>query len=63
MAKEEELKTNEIELVARNERLEKAQAKVRLLKEELSRLHVDNGSLKDQVGEAKPAAASAVSEY
>ena len=62
-AKEEELKNNKIELVARNERFERAQAKVGLLKGELARLHVDNRSLKDQLGEAKVAAANVVSKY
>ena len=61
--KEEELKTNEIELVAMNERLESTQAKVWLLKGELVRLHTNNRSLKDQLGEAKVVAANAVSEY
>ena len=45
--KEEELKSNEIELVARNKRFERAQAEVELLKGELARLHVDNRSLQD----------------
>ena len=62
-AKEEELKNNEIKLVARNERFKKAQAKVELLKGELARLHADNRSLKNQLGEAKVAAANEVSEY
>ena len=46
-AKEEELKNNEIELVARNERFERAQAEVGLLKGELTRLHADNRLLQD----------------
>ena len=58
-AKEEELKNSEIELVAKNERFER----VGLLKGELARLHADNMSLKDQLGEAKAAAANAISEY
>ena len=62
-AKEEKLKTNEIELVTMNERFEKAQAEVGLLKGELARLHADNRSLKDQLGEAKAATANAVFEY
>ena len=41
-AKEEELKSNEIELVARIEKYEQVQAEVRLLKGELAQLHVDN---------------------
>ena len=45
--KEEELKSNAIELVARTKRLERAQAEVGLLKGELARLYVDNRSLKD----------------
>ena len=45
--KEEELKSNEIKLVARNERFEKAQAEVGLLKGELSKLYADNRSLQD----------------
>ena len=61
--KEEELKNNEIELVARNERFKRAQAEVGLLKGELATLHVDSRSLKDKLGEAKAVAANTVSEY
>ena len=62
-AKEKELKNNEIKLVARNKRLERAQAEVELLKEELTRLYAENRSLKDQLEGAKAAAVNAVSEY
>ena len=37
-AKDEELKNNEIELVDRNEKFERAQAEIGLLKRELARL-------------------------
>ena len=43
--KEEELKNNEIELVARNKRYENVQAELRLLKGELAQLHTENKSL------------------
>ena len=43
--KEEELKNNEIELVARNKRFERAQVEVGLLKGELAWLHAENRSL------------------
>ena len=66
-AKEEELKNNEIELVARNERFERAQVEIGLLKGELVKLHADNKSLQDHLGEAKAeakvATAKEVSEY
>ena len=62
-AKEDELKENKIELVARNERMVRAQAKVGLFKGELVRLHANNRSLKDQLGEAKATAPKAVSKY
>ena len=58
--KEKDLKSNEIELVARNERFERAQAEVRLLKGELAKLHADNRLLQDQ---AKAAAAKVLFEY
>ena len=45
--KEEKLKNNEIELVAWNERFERAQVKVGLLKGELARLHAEKRSLQD----------------
>ena len=65
--KEEELKNNEIYLVAQNKRFERAQAEVRLLKRELARLHAENRSLQDQLNEAKDeagaAATKAVFEY
>ena len=63
MSAKEELKNNEIELVARNERFKRAQAEVGLLKGELTRLYVDNRLLKDQLVEAKVVAANAVSKY
>ena len=50
-------------MVAKTERLERAQAEVGLLKGELARLHSDNKSLKDQLEEAKVAAANIVSKY
>ena len=61
--KEEELKSNEIKLMARNERFKRAQAEVGLLKEELARLHADYRSLKDQLGQAKAAIANTIFEY
>ena len=66
-AKEDELKNNEIDLVARSEKYEKVQDELGLLKEELARLHAENRSLQTQLNEAKEeagtAAAKAVSEY
>ena len=65
--KEEELKNNEIELVARNERYKGFQAELRLLKGELALLYAENKSLYDQLNEAKDeagvTAANMVSEY
>ena len=65
--KEEKLKNNEIDLVAQNERFERGQAGVRLLKGELARLHAEKRLLQDQLNNAKyeagAAAAKAVSEY
>ena len=61
--KEEELKSNEIKLMARNERFERVQVEVGLLKGELAKLHSNNKSLQDQLGEAKAEATKAVSEY
>ena len=65
--KKEELKSNEIELVARTEKYEQVQAEVGLLKEELARLHAKNRLLQTQLNEAKEevriAATKAVSEY
>ena len=62
-AREEELKNNTIDLVARIEGLEKAQAEIGLLKGELAKLHTDSKLLKLQLKEAKAAVANAVSEY
>ena len=66
-AKEEELKSNEIELVVRIEKYEQVQAEVGLLKGELTLLHADNRSLQTQLNkskeEARIAVAKAVSEY
>ena len=66
-AKEEEHKSNEIELVTRTEKYEQVQAEVRLLKGELALLHANNRSLQTQLNEAKEKAgiaiAKAVSEY
>ena len=45
--KEDELKNNEIKLVARNKRFERAQVEIRLLNGELARLHANNRSLQD----------------
>ena len=63
--KEEELKNNEIDLVARTEWQEKAQAEIGLLKRELARLYEESRSLKLQLKKAKATAtaANAVSEY
>ena len=41
-AKEEELKNNEIDIVARNERFKRAPVEVGSLKWELARLHAEN---------------------
>ena len=62
-AREEELKNNTIDLVARSEELEKAKAEIGLLKGELTRLHEESRLLKLQLEEAKAAAANVVSEY
>ena len=66
-AKEEELKNNEIELVAQSEKYEKVQDELGLLKGELAQLHADKRSLQTQLNEAKEevgiAVAKAVSEY
>ena len=66
-SKEEELKSNEIELVIRTEKYEQVQAEVELLKRELAQFHVENKSLQTQLNEAKEevgtTAAKAVSEY
>ena len=65
--KEEELKSNEIKLVARTEKYEQVQAEVGLLKGELAQLHAEKRSLQTQLNEAKEevgtAAAKAISEY
>ena len=65
--KEEELKNNEIELVARSEKYEKVQDELGLLKGELTRLYAENRSLQTQLNEAKEEAGTAtakvVSEY
>ena len=66
-AKEEELKNNEIELVARSEKYEKVQDELRLLKGELARFYAENSSLQALLNEAKEEAgtvtAKAISEY
>ena len=66
-AKEEELKSNEIELVIQIEKYEQVQAEVGLLKGELARFHADNRLLQTQMNKAKEeagaAATKAVSEY
>ena len=49
--------------MARTEGLEKAQAKIELLKGELARLHAENRSLKVQLEEAKATTINTVSEY
>ena len=61
--REEELKNNAIDLVARTKGLGRAQAEIGLLKGDLSRLHAENRSLKLQLEKAKAAAANVVSEY
>ena len=63
MAWEEELKNNAINLVARTEGLERAQAEIGLLKGELTRLYAENRSLKVQLEEANATVANAVFEY
>ena len=45
-AREEELKNNSIDLMARTEGLERAQVEIGLLKGVLTRLHAENRSLK-----------------
>ena len=65
--KEKELMNNEVKLVAQNERYERVQAEVGLLKGDLALLHAENRSLQDQLNEAKEEAGTAagkvVSEY
>ena len=51
--KEEELKSNEIELVAWTKKYEQVQAVVKLLKGELAQLHTDNRSLQTYLNKAK----------
>ena len=51
--KDEELKNNEIELVAHNVKYEKVQDELGLLKGELARLDANNRSLKFQLNRAK----------
>ena len=63
LASEEELKNKAIDLVAKTKGLEKAQAEIGLLKGELTKLHVENRSLKLQLEEAKIASANMDSEY
>ena len=65
--KDEELKNNEVELVAQSVKYEKLQDEFRLLKGDLARFDADNRSLKSQLNEAKEeigtAAVKAVSKY
>ena len=63
MVREEELKTNAIDLVARSKELEKARAEIWLLKGELARLHEESRSLRLQLDKAKATMANVVSEY
>ena len=51
--REEELKNNAIDLMVRSEELDKGQAEIGLLKEELTRLHKEGRPLRHQLDEAK----------
>ena len=62
-AKDEEFKNNEIVLVAKTERYERAKAEIGLLKRELAYLHAENKSLQNHLSEAKADAAKVISEY
>ena len=61
--REEEIKNNAIDLVAKFKELEKAQAEIGLLKGQLARLHEEGRLLRLQLDEAKAEAANAVFEY
>ena len=61
--REEELKNNTIDLVAKSEELEKAWAEIGLLKGELTKLHKEGRSLRLQLDEAKAVVTNAASEY
>ena len=61
--KDEELKSNAIDLVAQSKELEKSQDEIGLLKGELARLYEESRSLRLQLEEAKVMAANAISEY
>ena len=61
--KEEELKCNELDLVAKSEELEKAQTKIGQLRGELPRLREEVRSLRPQLEQANIAVTNAVSEY
>ena len=63
VAKKEELKANEVELVAKAEESEKAWTKVAQPGGELTRLHKEVPSLRAQLDQAKTAAAQAVFEF
>ena len=61
--REEGLKNNVIDLVARSEELEKTWTDIGLLKGELARLYEEGRLLRLQLDEVKAATANAVSEY
>lgn len=61
--KEEELKANEVELVAKAEELKKARTKAWQFKGELTRLCEEVRWLRLQLEQAKATAAKAVSEF
>ena len=62
-AKEEELKANEIDLVAKFEELEKARTKIGQLRGELAKFCEGVRLLRPQVEQAKTTVANAVFEY
>ena len=62
-AKEEVLKANDVELVAKAEGLKKARTKVVQLGGELPKLHEEVPSLKAQLDQAKTTVAKAVSKF
>ena len=62
-AKKEELKANEVELVGKVEKLEKAWAEVRQRGGERTRLYEEVRSLRPQLEQVKAATAKAVSEF
>ena len=62
-AKEEELKGNEIDLVAKFKELEKAQAEIGELRGELTKFREEVRSLRPQLKQAKAATVNVFSEY